>query len=477
MDPAARETFAKHSSMIASITVVSDDNQSILADVAEDPHMASLVTKLTFESSYYDIDLDLLHELPNQLHNVEHLKWIYSKEAESWCARMLTSNSRLKTFIMMGIDHALSDELVGAIVRAGQLEELSVYWASYHIGSASLDDTLAAIAAAAATSEATLLLKKLTLLKDYQDQFRLGAGLIQLVQRCPLLQELTLSRGVNVESIDSVALLIACHNLKTLDCMAISFSDVQLDALVAANPPLQSLAVTWAVTSVDAVNRAASLLSRLLNATIDEKLAGVSLSMDALYAALELMTSLRDLSLAGTLETVSRATQVTNVVSKIALICPPAATASACLVDLAQHAPRLTHLHVCGPSEGVSDGFLQALAAHCPGLRHVDFSVNKSFTDAGVVALAKGCAHLHVISFCNAQLLTDASLLALAEGCPQLVKFNCFSVHFTETVLVQLIDSCRRLRRLYISMHCTTEAKVEELMLQRPALYINLGRA
>lgn len=476
----ANISFLKYRSSINSITVVASSDQSMVVDIVSHPLMLPLLRKLIFSGP---AELDLLQDLPNQVQNLEHLKWIYSEEAESWCAQLLTNNPRLKTFLMSIQEEQMGEGIASAIVRAHSLQELVMEF-SYD----KEKDNLAAIASASAATQSPLSLKKFGASGILQ--CTLGVGLVQLVQCCPLLQELALD-WVQLLEADAVVIFQSCRCLQSLGSNII-ISNAILDALVAANPPLQSVHVYWSVTSMDAVDRAAPLFKRLQNVVVHSMA-----DTKTFNKALAYMTGLTKLTFSGALdalqgEAVQSASLTSLTLNHIVTPSNPLSSNTSGSLDnrsnseidcsflcrIAQRNPGLIELTVdCRevPIE-VSDALLTALAAHCPGLRRVslDSVLADTVTDAGVVALARSCAGLREMFLYAARLLTDASLLALAQGCSQLTSFHCRSHAFTEPALALLMDRCPRLSALYIAAACLAKGAYKRLTQRRP--WMKLGK-
>lgn len=457
-----RETYEKYTSVIKFITInVSDDPFIIgIADILFCPLMTSQVTRLAFDRPMKIINvLNLFLELEN----LEHLAWVYSENTESWCAQLLVNNPHMKTLRLRNVYRAMGGELAEAIAQAGQLEELNMDYVCFTGTwySDSLDENLAAIAAASVATEKTLALKRVVVLSHEDDG--VGEGLVALVQRCPLLQELTLQKVSFTGGGDysEATLLSACRNLRVLDFKGMFFAGKELDALVGANPPLETLSVTWSVFSLDAVQRASSLFSRILKAEIsfdddggdDERHEDEVVFADSLSAALQLMPRLRDLALTCSSYIVRRVGRITHALRKLVLfkVSTGEADIELELCSIIQWSPRLVEL-TANTLQGLqwSDSVLKALAAHCPGLKIVHVRQAKAFTDAGVVALAEGCAQLEKVALLGTTLLTDASVLALAKGCPKLREFTSHSPQITDSAQIQLIHCCRHLHLLVI---------------------------
>jgi hypothetical protein len=279
--------------------------------------------------------------------------------------------------------------------------------------------------------------------------------LLTLAEGCRKLKCITLINLLTATEAVLLAFAAGCPELRELSCsLCSSFTDALLIALAQGCCKLNRLRCTpWAVTSMDAVNRAASLLTRLTTcpiqcapeATPAAIARAVSLLQSVGELCLERVTQEHVAALSGC--SVSHCTSIElrgvgNVVPAAALFTKMTHT------NLRLQAVRL-YWGYC-----VTEATLLTLSALCPNIRDITAP-----TTTGVVA--------------------EGTLLAMVRSWPQLTSIHVDNnVAFTDAVLSALGDHCPHLDRLQLSASsAVTEAAVLKLSASRRFTLVTLPAA
>merc|ERR1711871_913289 len=67
---------------------------------------------------------------------------------------------------------------------------------------------------------------------------------------------------------------------------------------------------------------------------------------------------------------------------------------------------------------------VQAVAARCEQLQHLELGYCSNITDASIQAVAEGCHQLQHLNLCGCSCITDAGVQVVAERCQQLQHLN-----------------------------------------------------
>ena len=109
---------------------------------------------------------------------------------------------------------------------------------------------------------------------------------------------------------------------------------------------------------------------------------------------------------------------------------------------LASHCPGLTTVNLSRCSN-LTDGAVEALASHCPELTSVNLSRCSKLTDDAVEVLASHCRGLTTVDLSDCRNLTDSAVEALASHCPGLttVDLTCCR-NLTDGAVEALASHC-----------------------------------
>jgi hypothetical protein len=279
--------------------------------------------------------------------------------------------------------------------------------------------------------------------------------LLALAGGCRKLKSITLTNLLTATEAVLLAFAAHCPELRELSCsLCSSFTDALLVALAHGCCKLNKLrCMPWAVISMDAVNRAAPLLTRLTTCPIqcapESTPAAIARAVSLLQSVgelcLERVTQEHVAALSGC--SVSHFTcielrGVGNVVPAAALFTKLMHT------NLRLQAVRL-YWGYC-----VTEATLLTLAALCPNIRDITAP-----TTTGVVA--------------------EGTLLFMVRSWPQLTSIHVDNnVAFTDAVLSALSDHCPHLDRLQLSANtAVTEAAVLKLCASRRFTRVDLPAA
>jgi hypothetical protein len=268
--------------------------------------------------------------------------------------------------------------------------------------------------------------------------------LLALAEGCRKLRCIALTNLSTATEAVLLAFAAHCPDLRDLRCyMCSSFTDALLVALAQGCCKLNRLRCTrWAVTSMDAVNRAASLLTRLTTCPIQ---CASESTPAAIARAVSLLQSVGELCL-------ERVTQ-----EHVAALSGCSVSHFKCIelrgvgtthTNLRLQAVRL-YWGYC-----VTEATLLTLAALCPNIRDITAP-----TTTGVVA--------------------EGTLLAMVRSWPQLTNIHVDNnVAFTDIVLSALSDHCPHFDRLQLSANtAVTEAAVLKLSASRRFTRVDLPAA
>lgn len=261
-------------------------------------------------------------------------------------------------------------------------------------------------------------------------------------------------------------------------------SDAALTALAGNCAHMGRLNAIWAVTAVDTVHAAASLLGRLRSVTLGSgQIPGVTARTtdsasphviradSTLATALEYLSAVESLTLTGFVFATSkplrslsaRCTRLSRLVLERSRL-PRGNHAPASVAAVVRCNGYLTVLQLTG-NDWLTDSVIEAIAESCALLRELKCKDHLGSTeslmhceapsavnDAAFVKLAAGCNRLRILWGCSGPGVTDASLAALAQHCRDLLSLDlCHSTAVTETALVHLVQKCGNLRQLLLS--------------------------
>ncbi|KAG0512977.1 hypothetical protein BDA96_10G061400 [Sorghum bicolor] len=197
------------------------------------------------------------------------------------------------------------------------------------------------------------------------------------------------------------------------------------------------------------------------------------LPVDLLAHILSLLSSFRDLSMAGGASRRWRCAVERALASRRRLSFAGQRTGNDTAARLIRAAVNLRDLDICWGCHITDEGLIKISSADCVGnLTSISLWGLAGITDKGVVHLVSRAYSLQHLNI-GGTFITDESLYAVANSCTNLKSIILWSCrHVTEAGLVALVNKCRRLECINVGgMRVPPESFVGLLSIS-PALQI-----
>jgi hypothetical protein len=142
------------------------------------------------------------------------------------------------------------------------------------------------------------------------------------------------------------------------------------------------------------------------------------------------------------------------------------------IATMLQGCSKLKDIHIDG--ENTDDEVLVAIGSFCPLLTSFEVKNFAKATDRGLSHLASGCRLLKHFQL-QSRLVTDEGVFSL-RVCTRLKTFALYNSKITASGVRQLLEHCRRLTSVNLSMESKSVAKRAEKELKRryPRIYFTI---
>ena len=321
---------------------------------------------------------------------------------------------------------------------------------------------------------------------DYHYEHRYGEVLIELAQKCPLLEHVevqapyfsnqrmeefavncphlhTFAIGIN-EFMNHVGVNALVHNCLSLTHLDLSYlsncKDLGLQSIAAHCTGLTTLKLsdmnnpnTSLLTSIWRANpnlHTLSLVSFYANNPLSLDLPAIDVK-----ALTHLDVSETNISHASLLNFFPRCPKLQHLNMTLTNNISP--TVFSCL---GRHCPVLRTL-VVSNCAGVDNASLLALSEHCTSLTTLKLSSTKS-SDEGLIAIIVQNTKLEFLDLSWCSKMTDATMYALAKSCAHLHTLKLKYAKISDSAFCKVVSNCQQLRKVslsgcgFITLECIT---------------------